>query len=202
MTAALSPIAKALSDLLHGRPPTSLEGIAAIYGASPRTQNPAMAREMAGLAATGRLPARGTEGRRHYETAMRNLQRYRASEGRQRRRPGSATLERLRAGAAARLTERNIERARDEGLMMRLRAWIKVSRKAQVSTMPADIGGSPRFQWIAPQLLGRTLVEFGRGEYEDAADELLGAFFLAYWGTEDPLAEAPQEIVFCQLRFP
>ncbi len=195
----MSAFDEALSNLLTGRPPSDLEGIAAVYGTEPRTQNPAMARELAGIG-PGPLPFRGTAQRRQYAAALRNLQRYRAPAGREHRTPRPATLGRLREGAGRILTARNIARARRGGLMMRLSARIRVSRKWQTSNMPSDVGGHPRYQFIPGATLADTLARWAAGDLDAAGAALLAAFFTAYWGTPNPADVGQIESV--RLRWP
>lgn len=178
---------RALTRLLTGgrRQPESLEDVAGAFGDTPREQNSQLARAVAGLPATGRLPARGTADRRRYDAALRNVQRWRAPEGRQRRRPGRGVLPRLRRMARERLAGARLAHVRRTGLMMRLAAQIRVSQTWKHVTMPADAAGHARYQFIPGPALGPTLDAWEAGDMAEAGALLLAAFFTAYQLTAD-----------------
>lgn len=206
----MSAIDDALNGLLRGRAPASIEGIAGVFGARPRTQNPAMARALTGLPSSGRLPAKGTLERRQYEAALRNVQRYRAPEGRQRRRPAPRTLQRLRAAASATLTARNVARARREGLKMAIRANFRMylgQRRMQMNQrMPAS-----GYVFVPPgPMLSQALdiwTGAQAGEVEDADDAgwaLFGAFMEEYAagsGMGNPHEEGEIEVLEAEVRW-
>jgi hypothetical protein len=184
----------------RARTPESLEDIASVYGDIPRHQNPALARELTGLPPTGRLPARGTAERRAYEATLRSVQRYRAGEGRQRRRPGRDTLRRLRAAARLRLAGPRLAQVRRLGILMRLTAEIRVSRVWRTHHMPSDVAGRPRMVHVGPELMRPVLDAWEAGDVDQAGAQLLEAFFTAYWGEPEPAEMATIERV--QLRLP
>ena len=162
------------------RPPETLEGIAEEYGDTPREQNPQLARQIAGLPAEGRLPAKGTADRRRYDSALRNVQRYRAPEGKQRRRPGAGVLPSLREATRLRLAGGRLDHVRRNGLLMRLAAQIRVSQTWKFVVMPSDTAGHARFQPITGSAMGPALDAWTRGEYQTSGALLLEAFFAAY----------------------
>lgn len=197
----MSLVSEVLTRFLTGKPPADIEKLAEIYAAERRQQNSAMARELSGVPA-GRLPAKGTEARRRYDAARRNVERYRAPEGRQRRKPSPKTFERLRGGARRILTARNVERARKDGLMMRVRMWYLVSRVYRVATMPADAGGQRQYVGIEPGMLRETLGLWETGDDEAAGEALLWAFIESYWKSGGPMPEQLGEVESVQLRWP
>ena len=88
---------------------------------------------------------------------------------------------------------------RRDGLFMRVVALIRVSRVQKEAVMPADSGGVPRYQYIDGQAATPALDAWEaaydeEGDYEDVDALLLAAFFEAYWGDPDPLAEDPEVI--------
>ena len=86
------------------------------------------------------------------------------------------------------------------GLEMRLGADLRVSRQFRHHVMPADADGCPSFQVVPPSAaLMQALGAWTRGDEEEAATNLLRAFFGAHWGHEWRPAEVG-EIDMCQLR--
>ncbi len=75
-------VADALGQLImQGRParpptPTDLPALVGFFGATPRAQNPAIARHLSGTP-DGQLPPKGTAPRRAYDAALRRVQRAR-----------------------------------------------------------------------------------------------------------------------------
>lgn len=184
----MDPIIEALNRYLSGLPelPQDLDDVAGAFGRSPREQNPAIAQELAGTTDKS-SPA--------YKAALRRVERWRQGT----RGVDRATLAGLAAAARRRLAAANVARVRRGGLHMRLGAVIRVSRVFKFHVMPADAGGVPRYQRVPPGgPLGRCLDAWTIGDEGEAADELLHAFFAAYWGNEEPCEVG--EVVFCELR--
>ena len=196
----MSVVDEALTELLTGRPPSDIRGLAAVYSPVPRRQNAAMARTLAGLPETGRLPAKGTAERRRYDDYLRSLQRYRAPVGRQRRRPNPSVLERLRAEARRRLTARNVARARAEGLKMRVRVGYVFYEggRRRVSDMPGTSG------WVEippDERLAEVLDVWVAGEREEAGELLLATFFVEYKLPALNEEEAEVEVYDAEVRW-
>ena len=97
------------------------------------------------------------------------------------------------------MSRRQLRRLRRDGLFMRVVALIRVSRVQKEAVMPADWGEAPRYQYIDGQAATPALDTWEaaydeEGDYEDVDALLLAAFFQAYWGEPDPLAEGPEVI--------
>jgi hypothetical protein len=194
-----SSIEEALSLLLIGRPrpPSTFNEVVEAFGDTSRTQNPAIARALTELS-EGRLPRRGTEQRRAYDSAMRRVHRYRTT-GVERRRPGPAVLAELRRLARRHLGAETADRVKRNGAWMRLTASIRVSDRWVIHTMPADVAGGarqpgqprgsgmkPRWQYLDGRSMTSVVDRWMDGDFAGAAAELLEAFFRAYWGDPDP----------------
>lgn len=188
---------EALTQLLIGRrrPPTTFEEITAAFGDQPRQQNPEIARSLTGT--QGRLPAKGTDRRRAYDTAMRRINRWRTTAA-QRRTPSPGALAQLRQLARQRLAEPAARRVTQRGAWMRLTAEIRVSQVWRVHTMPADTAGRPRWQHIEGAAMVAPISAWMEGDLDRAGAELLQAFFNAYWG--DPNPAQIGDIIRVQLR--
>jgi len=203
-------VADALGQLImQGRPtrpptPTNLPGLVGFFGATPRAQNPAIARHLSGTP-DGQLPPKGTAPRRAYDAALRRVQRARtrgsfnAADQAKVVEEVAARLEAAHAQAVDRHVRRQLRQLRRDGLFMRVVALIRVSRVQKEAVMPADSGGVPRYQYIAGQAATPALHAWEaaydeEGDYEDVDALLLAAFFQAYWGDPDPLAEDPEVI--------
>jgi hypothetical protein len=152
--------------------------------------NPGMAMEIAGTS---------DKRSREYRNALRRVQRWRRTTG-ERRRPDPAVVDQLGQEARHRALRRPDlgNRARQRGVDMRLGASIRVSQTMRFHIMPAPAGNRPRYVHISGQRMRRVLQYFpadvGRVE-----GELLGAFFGAYWGDDDPLEEMGT-IEMCEIR--
>jgi hypothetical protein len=127
---------------------------------------------------------------------MRRVNRWRTTAG-ERRRPGPDALAELRDPARRRLGG-EAGRVAGRGAWMRLTAWIRVSQRWELHTMPADAGGRPRFQHIAGSLMAPAVNAWMDGDFDAAAGGLLTAFFTAYWGDANPCEVG--EIVRVELR--
>jgi hypothetical protein len=170
----------ALNALLAGRSriPGTLEDAYGEFGSTPRQQNPALAREMVGLPSEGRLPRVGTDSRREYENAKRNVQRYRKVGG-QTRTPRSGSLARVLAAARRRagVTVTRADAVRSSGANMQGRGDVLVSPpNTHTQTMPA-IGS----QHISGPAMGPAVSAWERGDMPAAAAALEDAFMGAYW---------------------
>ena len=203
-------VAAALGQLImQGRParpptPTNLPALVGFFGATPRVQNPAIARHLSGTPA-GQLPPKGTAPRRAYDAALRRVQRARirgsfnAADQVRVVEEVTSRIEAAHAEALDRHVRRQLRRLRRDGLFMRIVALIRVSRVQKEAVMPADSGGVPRYQYIDGQAATPALDAWEaaydeEGDYEYVDALLLAAFFQAYWGDPDPLAEAPEVI--------
>ena len=142
-----------------------------------------MARDEAGIEHGARLPKRGTDARRAYDTAMRRFQRYVPGPG-ERRRTGRANP--ISATARRAMATANVMRARRNGLLMRLRAAIRVSKVVKIHTMPSDAGGFARMVHIPGSSAGPALDAWSEGDMDGASGLLLAAFFVHYWGNPNP----------------
>jgi hypothetical protein len=200
-------VADALGQLImQGRParpptPTDLPALVAFFGATPRAQNPAIARHLSGTP-DGQLPPKGTVPRRAYDAALRRVQRARArgsfnaADQAKVVEEVAARLEVAHAEAVDRHVRLQLRQLRRDGLFMRIVALIRVSRVQKEAVMPADSGGVPRYQYIDGQAATPALDAWEaaydeEGDYEDVDALLLAAFFQGYWGDPDPLAEGP-----------
>lgn len=203
-------VADALGELImQGRParpptPTNLPALVGFFGATPRVQNPAIARHLSGTP-DGQLPPKGTAPRRAYDAALRRVQRARirgsfnAADQATVVEEVTSRIEAAHAQAVSRHVRRQLRRLRRDGLFMRIVALIRVSRVQKEAVMPADSGGVPRYQYIDGQAATPALDAWEaaydeEGDYEDVDALLLAAFFQAYWGDPDPLAEDPEVI--------
>lgn len=127
------------------------------------------------------------------------------TEAAQRRRPNPRALERLRVLARARqlaaFTDNGALLER-RGARMRLQGQFRVSRVVYTTAQPADLAGRRRHAFIDGELLRATVARWRDGERSEAADELLHAFYRAYWEGWDGEGDLPAEpvvIVECQL---
>jgi hypothetical protein len=203
-------VADALGQLImqggpaRPRTPTDLPALVGFFGPTSRVQNPAIARHLSGTP-DGQLPPKGTAPRRAYDAALRRVQRARTrgsfNDADQARVVEEVTsrIEAAYAEAVSRHVRRQLRRLRRDGLFMRIVALIRVSRVQKEAVMPADSGGVPRYQYIegpgaTPALDAWEAAYNGEGDYEDVDVLLLAAFFQAYWGDPDPLAEGPEVI--------
>jgi hypothetical protein len=203
-------VADALGQLImQGRParppvPTDLPALVGFFGATPRAQNPAIARLLSGTP-DGQLPLKGTAPRRAYDAALRRVQRARirgsfnAADQSSVVEEVTSRIEAAHGEAVDRNVRRQLRRLRRDGLFMRIVALIRVSRAQKEAVMPADSGGVPRYQYIDGQAATPALDAWEaaydeEGDYEDVDALLLAAFFQAYWGDPDPLAEGPEVI--------
>lgn len=187
----------ALTAALAGRrtlPRSVREASSASGGNAP------LARAMAGLEPTGKLPPKGSDAYKRYRTALRNLERYQAPEGRQQRGTSGRgrLLDQARRTATTLIAGANIGRARQAGLDMRLRASLRVSKVVRTHTMPADAGGKPRFVRIPAAGARPALDAWEAGDLDVAGAELLAAFFAAYWGDMPEVTERDS----CQVKVP
>jgi hypothetical protein len=203
-------VADALGQLImQGGParppaPTDLPALVGFFGATPRVQNPAIARHLSGTP-DGQLPPKGAAPRRAYDAALRRVQRARtrgsfnAADQARVVEEVTSRIEAAHAQAVDRHVRRQLRRLRRDGLFMRIVALIRVSRVQKEAVMPADSGGVPRYQHIDGQAATPALDAWEaaydeEGDYEDVDALLLAAFFQAYWGDPDPLAEGPEVI--------
>lgn len=138
-----------------------------------------LARADAGIDGT-QLPPKGTQQRKDYDTAMRRYQRY-TTTATERRKIVGDRLRSLLDGVGRVLAMPNVVRAQTGGVDMQLTASIKVSQTWKVHTMPV---GDP--QHIGGSLLGAALNAWVLGDMSRAGDELLRAFWIAYWGDPEP----------------
>jgi hypothetical protein len=69
--------------------------------------------------------------------------------------------------------------------MMRLAAQIRVSQTWKFVTMPSDVAGHARFQFISGPMVGPALDAWTAGDMPGAGELLLAAFFAAYKLTAD-----------------
>ena len=177
---------EALSQLLIGRrrPPTTFNEVTDSFGDAPRRQNPAIARALSDTAA-GPLPDKGSTGRRLYDNALRRVNRWRTTAA-ERRRPSPGDVAQLRHLARRHLGGETAGRVSSRGAWMRLTAWIRVSQKWELHTMPSDAGGKPRWQHITGAGMTPPVGGWMEGEFDAAGAELLTAFFTAYWGDANP----------------
>jgi hypothetical protein len=143
--------------------------------------------------------------RRAYDAALRRVQRARtrgsfnAADQARIVEEVTSRIEAAHAQAVNRYVRRQLRQLRRDGLFMRIVALIRVSRVQKEAVMPADSGGVPRYQYIdgpgaTPALEAWEAAYDGEGDYEDVDVALLAAFFQAYWGDPDPLAEGPEVI--------
>lgn len=170
--------------LLAGQDFGSLDTIADELGG-----NPGMAMEIAGT----------TDKRsREYRNALRRVQRWRRTTG-ERRRPDPAVVEQLGRAARRRALGRTDIGAgvRRRGIDMRLGAYIRVSQLMRFHVMPADAGNRPRYVHISGRRMADVMAAFPA--VDPTEEELLAAFFGAYWGDDDPLEEIGT-IVMCDIR--
>jgi hypothetical protein len=203
-------VADALGQLImQGGParpptPTDLPALVGFFGPIPRAQNPAIARHLSGTP-DGQLPPKGTAPRRAYDAALRRVQRARvrgsfnAADQAKVVEEVTARIEATHAQAIDRHVRRRLRQLRRDGLFMRVIALIRVSRIQKEAVMPSDSGGVPRYQYIDGQAATPALDAWEaaydeEGDYEDVDALLLAAFFQAYWGDPDPLAEDPEVI--------
>ncbi len=178
---------------LRGREPETFDEATAAFSGS----NPAMARAIAGVEGGTRPREMTAEQRRAYNNALRQVARWRNTTG-ERRRPGATArsreaVTRLRAAAQRQSSRRRADEVRRHGLSMRLRAAIRVSRVWKVHTMPADVGGRPRF--VHMDELGAAVDAWQRGDLDEAGGIVLAAFFDSYWGAPDPAEMGEIEFV-------
>jgi hypothetical protein len=165
------------------------------YGSTPSEQNRALAREMAGLPASGPLPPRRPKphlpkfptplerrvyerellagaDRRTYDAAMRRVQRWRTTSTEKRKAPDLVREARTASAGS------NLAVARAGGLHVRVRAEYRVSDKTRTATMPA---GPP--QYLGPEAVRRALDLWVKGSTAGAATALEAVFFgpEGYW---------------------
>jgi len=175
-------VADALGELImQGRPtrpptPTDLPALGGFFEATPRVQNPAIARHLSGTP-DGQLPPKGTAPRRAYDAALRRVQRARirgsfnAADQAKVGEEVAARLEAAHAQAVDRYVRRQLRRLRRDGLFMRIVALIRLSRVQKEAVMPADSGGVPRYQYIdgpaaTPALDAWEVAYDDEGDYE------------------------------------
>jgi hypothetical protein len=154
------------------------------FGDAPRRQNPGMARALTDTGG-GPLPAKGSTARRLYDNALRRVNRWRTTAA-QRRRPSPGDLAQLRDLARRHLGGDTAGRVTSRGAWMRLTAWIRVSQRWELHTMPSDAAGKPRWQHITGTQMAAPVGGWMEGAFDAAGTELLTAFFAAYWGDPDP----------------
>jgi hypothetical protein len=174
--------AAALTSALIGRgrqTPSTLDDAYSAAG-TDRGANGRLARSVAGIPQTGKLPPKGSPERRRYLNAQRNVERYRKG-----RRP-RAQLPRILEGARRLAAGDNIAALLRNGADMQIRARIKVSNNWRTHTMPADVGTGRRMQYVEGQLFRLAVRQWQAGNMQAAGEEVLRAFFFAYWGTELP----------------
>lgn len=208
-------VADALGELImQGAPakpatPSDLPTLAGFFGPVPRRQHPAIARY---LSATppGQLPPKGGAPRRAYDAALRRIQRARArgsfnpSDQQQVREEVGRLIDAAHQERVERHIKRQLRLLRRDGLLMRLVAVIRVSHVRKQVVMPSDAGGVPRYQPIdgpaaTPALEAWEDAYNNEGDFDIVDELLLAAFFSAYWGDPEPLAEDP-EIIEVYLR--
>lgn len=180
--ALLEALEEALTDPTYGPArPTNLAEARAYFAS-----NSALARAIVRLPAEGRLPARGSPRRRNYEAVLRAVQRAGPVRGGRERRSGRKynprAAEVARAPWMGAVVDANIARARRNGLRMRIVVTgFRISRTRRgLTTMPAGAVGISRFVHIAPEAAGPIMDLWEAGDQDQAADELLEAFFEAY----------------------
>lgn len=188
--------AAALTSALLGRgrrAPSTLDDAYSAAG-TDRGSSGRLARELAGIPQTGKLPRRGSPERRRYDAAIRNVQRYRTTAG-ERRRP-TRQLPGILQAARSLATGDNIAALLRSGAQMQIRARIKVSNTWRTHTMPADIGTGRRMQYVEGQLFRLAVRQWQAGNMQAAGEEVLRAFFFAYWqGYKDqPNTELPASV--------
>lgn len=151
--------------------------------------NPGMAMEIAGTS---------DKRSREYRNALRRVQRWRRTTG-ERRRPDPAVVEQLGRAARRRALGRPDigEGVSRRGIDMRLGASIRVSQVMRYHVMPAPAGNRPRYVHISGRRMRAVMASFPAVGPTEA--ELLGAFFGAYWGDDDPLEEIGT-IDMCDIR--
>lgn len=141
---------------------------------------PALARELVGLPAAGKLPARGTPERTAYAAALRRVQRWTTS-GAQRRRPAVSTLRALTRSRE----ERRLAQLARRGARVRLRAKVKVdtptARRGKIErerqrTMPSGGPGT----YLDADEMGTIAAFWEAGDHATAAGLLFDAFAEAY----------------------
>lgn len=137
----------------------AIERVAALFGPNARTQNAALATAIART---------GDKSSPEYRAAIRSVQRYRASEGRQRRTPAERVRPRL-----ARAARVGITLPLRGGANVTITGEVQVSKDRRVRTLRARMG---------PELIGPTLGSFAAGDYGQATAYFLRDFRRAYSG--------------------
>lgn len=179
-----STVADALTACLteERKTPQTVGEVVQVYGGS----NSVLARDLVGLPESGTLPRKGTAPRRSYDSAMRRVQRYRAPEGKQRRKPSATALNTLIRKGRARLASHRVATARVNGLRLTIVGDIRVSDSYRSNVrMPAR--GTT---WLRPQYVRTALALWQDNKEAEAGEELQALFFSAngYWsaGTATP----------------
>jgi hypothetical protein len=146
--------------------------------------NPIIARHLARLPETGKLPARGTPGRARYQRELRTVQRYRKTPGEGQRRHTAAGERRILRAVTRAFPFDPTAELRQVGASMVIKARIRVSEEWTEPIMP--ISGAVT---IGAAELGPALGAWQGGDMEEAGFELMEAFWMAYWHDPEPIRE-------------
>jgi hypothetical protein len=143
-----------------------IEQTYAMFGTSSRTQNPAMAMALAGTS---------DKSSREYRNAMRQVQRWRAPAGKQRRAPSAAARRRLAATAPKPARPQAPQKWRQQGAGIKVTGRPVFSAAPELKPRTIDKGRNGGPLRLDADQLGPVLDAWDAGDPEAAADMLVEA---------------------------